>query len=282
MSQAPGGARMRAILHPTDLTAGSDQAFAHALRIALAGRMKFYVLHAASGSQAVDWDAFPAARRTLARWGELPSDSDPAAVAERLGVQLVKLQIPERDSVKAILHFLDDHSSDLIVLATHGREGLPRFLQRSVAEPVARQAFTPTLFIPHGARGFVDSERGAVQLRRVLVPIDGRPRPEDAVRTAWQLCRLLGQEPTFDLLYVGDEGEMPAVQLPDDLSAPTESLIRAGEPVEEILSAASEGSADLIVMATAGRQGFLDAFRGSTTERVLRQAPCPLLAVPSA
>ena len=43
----------------------------------------------------------------------------------------------------------------------------------------------------------------------------------------------------------------------------------------------SEGAADLIVMATEGHQGFLDAIRGSTTERVLRQAPCPVLAVPA-
>jgi len=38
--------------------------------------------------------------------------------------------------------------------------------------------------------------------------------------------------------------------------------------------------ANLIGMATAGHHGLLDALRGSTTERVLRQAPCPVLAIP--
>ena len=38
-------------------------------------------------------------------------------------------------------------------------------------------------------------------------------------------------------------------------------------------------SADLIGMATAGHHGFLDALRGSTTERVIRQAPCPVLTI---
>ena len=75
---------------------------------------------------------------------------------------------------------------------------------------------------------------------------------------------------------------MPVVHLPDDLSAQTETLVQSGQPVETILRAATERNADLIVMATAGRQGFLDALRGSTTERVLRHAPCPVLAVPSA
>ena len=40
--------------------------------------------------------------------------------------------------------------------------------------------------------------------------------------------------------------------------------------------------ADLIAMTTAGHQGFLDALRGSTSERVLRHAPCPVLVVPTA
>jgi nucleotide-binding universal stress UspA family protein len=39
--------------------------------------------------------------------------------------------------------------------------------------------------------------------------------------------------------------------------------------------------ANLIAMPTAGHHGFLDAVRGSTTERVLRHAPCPVLAVPA-
>ena len=38
--------------------------------------------------------------------------------------------------------------------------------------------------------------------------------------------------------------------------------------------------AGLIAMPTAGQKGFLDALRGSTTERVVAQARCPVLAVP--
>ncbi len=54
-----------------------------------------------------------------------------------------------------------------------------------------------------------------------------------------------------------------------------------GPTVEAILSAANAYLADLVVMPTAGRHGFLDALRGSTTEQVLRRAPCPLLALPA-
>jgi nucleotide-binding universal stress UspA family protein len=51
--------------------------------------------------------------------------------------------------------------------------------------------------------------------------------------------------------------------------------------VDTILAVARERAADLIVMTTEGRSGFLDALRGSTTERVLRSGALPLLAVPA-
>jgi len=55
---------------------------------------------------------------------------------------------------------------------------------------------------------------------------------------------------------------------------------RTGDVIEGITGTASKEAADLIVMSTDGRNGFLDALRGSHSERVLRNAPCPLLTVP--
>lgn len=70
---------------------------------------------------------------------------------------------------------------------------------------------------------------------------------------------------------------MPAVRnLPDSV----EQSVKEGDVVDEILTAAGDGEADLIAMSTSGHQGFLDALRGSTSERILRQAPCPVLVVP--
>jgi nucleotide-binding universal stress UspA family protein len=74
---------------------------------------------------------------------------------------------------------------------------------------------------------------------------------------------------------------MPAVALEGDSPFTVTRSARPGSVVDEILAAAAESQANLIVMATAGHQGFLDALRGSTTERVLRHAPCPVLAVPA-
>jgi nucleotide-binding universal stress UspA family protein len=56
--------------------------------------------------------------------------------------------------------------------------------------------------------------------------------------------------------------------------------VREGPVVETIISVAEEIDANIIVMPTAGHHGLLDDLRGSVTERVLREAPCPVLAVP--
>jgi nucleotide-binding universal stress UspA family protein len=52
-----------------------------------------------------------------------------------------------------------------------------------------------------------------------------------------------------------------------------------GPVVETILRVARDHPVHMIAMPTAGHDGFLDMLRGSTTEQVLRQAPCPLLAI---
>ena len=60
---------------------------------------------------------------------------------------------------------------------------------------------------------------------------------------------------------------MPEVHLPRGDGWTWKTTLAEGEVVEEILRAATAGPADLVVMTTQGRRGFLDALRGSTTER---------------
>lgn len=58
-----------------------------------------------------------------------------------------------------------------------------------------------------------------------------------------------------------------------------ETLIRVGIPFEEILKAARDLEADLIVMGTHGRTGISHMVIGSVTEKVIRNAPCPVLCI---
>jgi nucleotide-binding universal stress UspA family protein len=270
----------RAIAHPTDFSEASAAAFAHALRIALTAKCPLYILHVSTDAAKDDWASFPHVRHVLANWGLLDKRESPAAIYAKLGVKVVKAEMMPMRTVDGVLHFLHDHPADLIVLATEARQGVARWLHGSVAEALSRTAMTPTLFVPGKARHFVDPISGKLHLRRVLIPVDHAPRPTAAVAAMMGFAhRLAGMAAEERLLHVGHKP--PPVQSQAEPNRPLPVTLSQGDVVDAIVTAANEWPADLIGMPTAGHHGFLDALRGSTTERVLRQAPCPMLAVPA-
>jgi nucleotide-binding universal stress UspA family protein len=271
------------IVHPTDFTAGGEPAFAHALRLALAAHGHFYLVHAEKleiGEDA-DWAAFPGVRSTLTRWGLLAPDATPSAVQDRLGLKVTKSDVPDEDPTDAILRFTTENRCDLLVLATHAREGLARFFLGSIAETLARRAKIPTLFLPVGSTGFVDAATGKAALRNILLPIDLSASAGYAASLALRIADALGcEDAVLHALHVGAPDEMPAVAVDARHEPRLRRILADGAVVPRILQSAAELDAELIVMATRGRDGLLDALRGSTTEQVLRQAGRPLLAVP--
>jgi nucleotide-binding universal stress UspA family protein len=272
---------VEAVLHPTDFSPASEAAFAHALAIALLRQTKLWILHAGSEDDGPDWHSFPAVRATLARWGLLGADAPRAAVYNDLHVRVAKVATRDSDPVRATLDFLERHEPDLLVLATEGREGLPRWIRPSKAETLARRVGTRTLFVPEGARGFVSLATGTTSLRRILVPVDHAPRADDAIEVATRAATALGDRPVeITLLHVGEAGKAPRLARTAGEAWTFREATRQGDVVDEIAAEAEACGADLVVMATQGRHGVLDALRGSVTERVLRRAPCPLLAVP--
>jgi len=268
------------IVHPTDFSAPSETAFVHALRLALAARAELDLLHVSAEDGEPDWTEFPGIRRTMHRWGLLPEGAPPSAVGER-GIRVGKIVAVDRDPARAALDYVKGHATEVVVLATHQRHGVDRWLHRATAEPVAREAGTMTLFIPASGTGFVSPDTGEVSLQRILVPVDHTPEPHAALETVEALVKGLGcPGGTARLQHIGED-EMPQMRMPDPGSCLWERSLRGGNAVDQILATASAWPADLIVMTTQGHVGVLDALRGSTTERVLRQAPCPVLAVPA-
>lgn len=271
---------LRNIVHPTDFSDASADAFVHALRIALTAKCGLTVLHVATARDTTDWATFPHVRAVLAAWGLMSPHEPASAIAARLGVKIAKIELAPQSTLGGILRFLGEHPADLIVLSTEGREGVARWLNGSVAEKVARHAKAPTLFVPAQGRGFIDQRRGEVRLKRVLIPVDSNPKPAAAIRTIMNFAHLLaGAEAEERLLHVGRNPPQLNHHAKPHLQVPV--AIRQGNVVDAIINAAQDWQPDLIGMPTAGHNGFLDALRGSTTERVLRQAPCPLLAVPA-
>ena len=143
----------------------------------------------------------------------------------------------------------------------------------------------------------------AVTMKRILCPTDFSEAAGPAERQAVALAKVLGAE--LVLLHVASEAPLwretlgtaevrkvfesqhkwvsdalaeRAVALQaEGLSA--RSLVKVGVPWEEIVQAAADERADLIVMGTLGRTGLDRLLLGSVADRVVRRAPCPVLTV---
>ena len=143
-----------------------------------------------------------------------------------------------------------------------------------------------------------------MNLTSVLVPVDFSPHSQKAFHYALAFARQFSAklfllhvvEPVIypsELGYIPIEMEalqqnvlasaterlraMAAADLPPDL--PSERLVRIGAPYLEITTAARELKVDLLVIATHGYTGLKHVLLGSTAERVVRHAPCPVLTV---
>ncbi len=274
---------VRSVLHPTDFSDASHRAFAHALAISLLRQTELTILHVADKEAGdVDWASYPQVRGTLEKWKLLERGSPQSEVFEKLRVKVRKIELRSRNPSRATIDFLDRRKHDLVVLATEGLlEGNKAWLHQSDAEAIASGSQAMTLFVPARThRGLVSIEDGDLHLKNVIVAIDATINFDGAIEFARRAADIIGDgDVAITLLHVG-EG-MPALpKLPDGSGWAWHTALRQGEPVDAILAAADELSADLIVMTTNGRDTLNQALWGSTTERVLRSAKCPVLAVP--
>jgi nucleotide-binding universal stress UspA family protein len=271
--------RIESIFHPSDFSEASEVAFAHALKIALVSRATLNMLHVTTDADA-DWEDFPGVRTTLERWG-LVAPGSPRSVVTTLGIDVNKVIAASTLPVKACIDFLDHHPADLIVLAVRQLEGRMQWLEKRVGSPVARIAGQATLYLPHGVQGFVSRADGSISLRNILVPVAAKPSAQPVVEVVMRMIGNLQLPPgKISVLHVGSAENPPRLGIPATSDWTWHTITREGEPHEVILQVAADTRADLIAMTTEGPHGFLDALRGSTSERVLRQARCALLALP--
>ena len=279
MSSTPGNLPIvRSVLHPTDLSPDSEIAFQHALAIALLRQTSLTLLHVEGSSRAGE---LPSVREMLERWGLLEEGSSRSAVYENFNVRIKKKVVKGRP-LPVILDYLDKGYVDLVVVATRGSNGVAGWLKSSVSEPLAHRTDTSTLFVPADSPGMVDPENGQLTARKILVPVAEVPNGQNAVtlaaRTAIAAHEVHSDPVELQLMHVGDQ--MPELQLPEHEGISWSQTLQSGDVIDRIIETAREVAADLVVMASDGRYGILDAFRGSHSEQILRLVPCPLLVVP--
>lgn len=142
------------------------------------------------------------------------------------------------------------------------------------------------------------------RLRRILVPVDFSECSRKALRFALPFARQFQARLVLvhvvEPMIVPENLVMAVPELPEagsglvkdaqtrleklgEKEIPTEArggaLVRVGRPFQEIIEAANEEDADLIIIATHGYTGLKHVLLGSTAERVVRHAPCPVLTV---
>lgn len=210
--------------------------------------------------------------------------------AERLGLSGTLTEVAMADPASEILQRAEQ--AQLIMMASHGRGGLGRWLLGSVATKVTRGSTSPVLVV--SAKCWVESEGETPAMETLLVAYDGSPAAERAVETAADLARRW--KATLHI-YQGVTQVAMAHQLV--IEANRAELLRTGQQLQAMASAlegltvyaevreasvstgiveyAEEIGAHLVVIGSHGKSGLERWMIGSETEHVLQQAPCPVL-----
>jgi nucleotide-binding universal stress UspA family protein len=190
-------------------------------------------------------------------------------------------------------------------MTTHGRGALGRWIFGSVADRVARSSPVPVLLVRPRER-----EPGPVAIRRLVVPLDESPLSEEALSMAQALATRLGvpihlitvidvmriipaevapvvafdaavYEETLSQLDAGAAALLANVsQRLEREGVHTSSKVAHGSPFTTIVDAVHDG--DLIVMTSHGRGGVQRWLLGSVAEKLVREAPVPVVLVPVA
>ena len=212
--------------------------------------------------------------------------------ASERGVPVVTAVL-QGDPYRTIADYADEYDVDLVVMPTHGRRGVERFLLGSVTERVINATAVPVLAVTPD-----EGQELAYPVHDVLVPTDGSPAAERALGEAIELVR--ATDATLHLLHVVDTaslgfdvrsavdeetlGEEAEAIVEDahstaaaaDVTAVT-TTVAYGRVYREILSYIEEHDVDLVAVGTHGETEFSRYGLGSVSAKIVRTSPVPVL-----
>jgi len=297
------------ILFPTDFTPHARSALKYAAAFARETRGRVVLFSVQTGS-------VPANLMTLP--DRVFEDQDSKWLMQLRGQAQALLRDPLFDGLEVepvivegepapeIARAVRDYDIDLVTVVTHGRRGLARALFGSTAEEIISEAPCPVLTIRPPQHDFVEhrGHQTEINLNRILLATNFRASSVPATQLARELAA--AKQAELHAIYViGDYFEQISVMFPEggrsalsrmraEVKERMDVLVREdggrikthvaeGRPYAEIVRLAAELDANLIVIGTtvhASLFGGAPAL-GSEIERVVRNAPCPVLCVPS-
>lgn len=221
---------------------------------------------------------------------------------QELPAQLpVETVVLEGGPAHEITRLAKDSEADLILMATHGHTGLKHLWLGSTTERIVRHAPCPVLAVREQPVPVRFPGAVLCRFQHILVPTDFSEAGRQALRYAAAFARPCGGEitlahviepppyPEFGYAHIPAKEAGLRQQAREKLDAQCVELtaagvkatpvVRHGNAFLEIAEHAREQSADLIVIAPHGCNAIARALLGSTAERVVRHAPCPVLVV---
>ncbi len=280
---------LSSVLHATDFSPSSEVATEYAALLAQAFDARLDLLHAHRMELPPYFtpEQNDELERQLAGAQETIMDSLRALVAAHVPSDVrTELLVADEFPTEAILETATERQSSLVVLGSHGRTGIPRMLLGSVSENVLREIQVPLLITRHPETDAAVTS--PPDITHILCSIDYTPHSLRAVEVAASLAGRLGARLTVlhALERGGDEAserDRVCSWLPGSIEAACDWQVTVahGNPAEQIVSAALNDGADMIVVGGLRRSFFKASVLGSTTERVVRHAHCPVLTVVS-
>ena len=284
--------RIKRILCPTDLTPDSEAALRYGATLARAYDAQLQLMYCEPESTlAANLVANPQAvlEATLRKHAS-------ATEIERWNWQtkIVKCDDPG----DCITREASRLGADLVIMRSRRRPHRAALLG-SVAESVSRTAPCPVMVVHSDQRDWVNGHRLEIGLKRVLVAFDFSDHSEQALNLGLLIAQeyqaelhLLHVLPPFTLneteiswYPLGSEGVYHKAArrlqkaVPDEahLWCKIKNVVSEGQPYREIIHYAEENEIDLVCIGAQGAGFGILALFGSNVDRVLRQAPCPVL-----
>lgn len=286
--------KVERILCPTDLSTESDEALRYAIALACAYEAKLMLLYCRQPGSIVEWASSSRAARVFEQSLFTYMDEN-----EFKALDWEAVIIEGDNKGVAIATEAAKRNADLIVMRSRRR---PRaaVLLGSTAETVSRTAPCPVLVTHPSEREWVGLTTSEIDLNRLLVAYDASSDADLALNYGVSLAQeyqaelhLLHvisdventQEPELAWSSAEQESSYEIAARRLQRAIPKEvflwckivTAVHCGQPANEILAYAKEHEIDLICMGASGTGFSLDKLFGSTVDRVLRHAPCPVL-----
>lgn len=292
--------QFRSIICATDFSEHSNQTIPYGVAIAREFDARIYVCHVIDLSAVTIYGEFQI--DPVGQQGRIQQEAE-AQLSKMPGLQEVEWAplIRVGQPAAEIARLVEEKGADLVIASTRGHSGLKRLILGSVTQRLMRTLSCPLLAVHGAEEGFIGKDAGGIRLKKILVGSDFSTDSVLALRYGLSLAQEFESE--LHLIHVMEppvypEFRTPAEQtqdmvrtdvfkekldglVPEDARnwCSLKTAVLQGQPYEELVAYSVTQGMDMVVLGVRGYGLVKSLLMGSTTDRVVRRSPCPVLTV---